>query len=41
MSNIRKSIAVVNRVFNVILGDNFTRPIEQEMAKRPDNVYLY
>jgi hypothetical protein len=41
MSNIRKSIKIVNRVVTVLLGDNFTRPIEQEMAKRPDNVYPY
>jgi hypothetical protein len=41
MNNLAKSIKVLTLVVNLILGDNFTSPIEKEMLKRPDSLYPY
>jgi hypothetical protein len=41
MSTIVKSIKMLNMVVNLILGDDFTRPIEHEMLKRHDCLFPY
>jgi hypothetical protein len=41
MNTLAKSIKMLNMVINLILGDDFTRPIEKEMLKHPDSLFPY
>jgi hypothetical protein len=41
MGTLVKSIKMLNMMVNLILGDDFTSPIEQEMRKRPDSLFPY
>ena len=41
MGTLVKSIKMLNMMVNLILGDDFTSPIEQEMRKLPDSLLPY
>jgi hypothetical protein len=41
MNSLVKSIKMLSMVVYLILGDDFTSPIEQEMLKRPDSLFPY
>ena len=36
-----KSAKVLSQVVDLLLGNNFTRPIEKEMIKDPHSYYWY
>ncbi len=41
MNNLTKSSKVLGQVFDLLMGRNFTRPLEKEMLKHPYIRYPY
>jgi hypothetical protein len=41
MNNLTKSLKTLGEVANLLVGNNFSRPIEKVMAERPYFPYQY
>jgi hypothetical protein len=41
MVNFTKSVKALGQVVGLLIGNNFSRPIEQEMIKHPYFVYSF